>query len=517
MRNIFIKTTKRFGLVLASLAFVVGSFTGMAVPAVAASGPLDDIAYEVSRPDKNYSFVTTSLQEVEDAKASGFTLSRPIFMVSTTPGAGLSPIYRTERASATNFISLLTPSKREYDNASLKYGYTGKGIAFYAPMGSKTVPGSEMILRMKYVSGSNFRFVLPADKQDLLDKGYIVEGNAWFYSVGVPVVEPHAPPTPPSDVEPVGDGKFAIAVYPDTQQEVYPFSGDQFAERTNWTVNSKNTFDLRFVAHTGDMVSSGGNADVDLPTQFIIASNAFTKLDQASMPYLTSIGNHDTKAVCGGGGACDPAYTNLWARDTTVFNSYFSSSRQNLPDSQLFEPGKVDNAYKTFTAEGKKWLILTLELWPRVEAINWAKQVVSSHPNHNVIVTSHSLLNSDGTIKTTADYGIGKNSPRYLYDNLLLAYPNIKMAFCGHTGKAVSREDTGVNGNKVTTFLGTFHENNYNPIRIVTIDTVNNTVVSNILAASIRDDYKAAYPNSTLKSYSEYDVSYDNMNYVTPN
>lgn len=80
------------------------------------------------------------------------------------------------------------------------------------------------------------------------------------------------------------------------------------------------------------------------------------------------------------------------------------------------------------------WLVLTLELWPRVEAVQWARGVVAAHPRHNVIINTHAYLTADGSIAQNSDYGV--SSPQYLYDNLVKVYPNIKMVFSGHVGQA---------------------------------------------------------------------------------
>jgi hypothetical protein len=309
------------------------------------------------------------------------------------------------------------------------------------------------------------------------------------------------------------DGKFTLVIFPDTQQETFAHSKDLFLNRTKKVASEKDVRDIRFVGHTGDLVSAGGNIQVDRQDQYDAASAAYTAIDQSGIPYLMSIGNHDTKAVCGGGGACDPTKTREFFRDTTVFNSYFSTNRLKLPNAQLFEAGKVDNAYKTFSAEGTNWLILTLEMSPRTVAVNWAKNVVAAHPKHNVVILSHYLLDSNSTI-TASNAGYGETSGRYVYDNLILKYPNVKMAFSGHTGQAGHRTDVGANGNKVASFLGTFHANNFNPIRYLTIDTKNNTVTTDVQAATVRAAYLQKYPTTKLPDYNSYDAVFTGMNFI---
>ncbi len=159
---------------------------------------------------------------------------------------------------------------------------------------------------------------------------------------------------------------------------------------------------------------------------------------------------------------------------STTFNRYFPASRYQ-PEG-VYEQGKVDNNYQLFSAGGEDWMILTLELWPRRGVIDWARGVVGSHPDHNVIVQTHSYLSADGSIYGKHDYGA--TSPRFLFDHLISDYPNIKMVFSGHVGTAAAREDRTDAGTKVASFLGAFHTLASNPIRLVEIDTEAGTVAT---------------------------------------
>jgi hypothetical protein len=120
-------------------------------------------------------------------------------------------------------------------------------------------------------------------------------------------------------------------------------------------------------------------------------------------------------------GACPGANTRIAARDTATIRRYFPVSRFPAMHGE-FEPGKIDNAFSTFSAGGRQWMALTLELWARTAAVDWAKTVVASHPDYNVIVATHSYLDADGSIYPI-NGGYGANSPQYLYDNLIRRYP----------------------------------------------------------------------------------------------
>lgn len=156
-------------------------------------------------------------------------------------------------------------------------------------------------------------------------------------------------------------------------------------------------------------------------------------------------------------------------RDTSTFNSYFTAARYGAVGG-AFEKNKVDNVYSLYTAGGAKWMVLTLELWPRKSVVEWAETVVASHADYNVVVVTHDYLEPNGQIGTS-DGGYGDTSPTYLYDKLIGQYANIRMVLSGHVGIAGSRVDTGENGNKIYTFASTFHSNTTNPIRMFEIDT----------------------------------------------
>jgi hypothetical protein len=204
-------------------------------------------------------------------------------------------------------------------------------------------------------------------------------------------------------------------------------------------------------------------------------------LEAARIPYSLSIGNHDTQATGVGGGARDPDKTPAQQRDTSVFNSFFTAARYGAVKG-AFEPGKVDNIYSTFSADGTRWLVLNLELWPRVAVVSWARSVVASHPDDNVIIATHSYLTAGGGIYTGHDYG--DTSGQYLFDHLVKVYPNVKLVFSGHTGLGGQRTDVGVHGNKIVSYLQTFHSRLSNPVRLVQIDTAEGTIHTRIYVPS---------------------------------
>jgi hypothetical protein len=273
----------------------------------------------------------------------------------------------------------------------------------------------------------------------------------------------------------VAPGTFTIAVIPDTQNEV--FGADQrFANRTQWLVDNRSVLNLAFVLHTGDMM----NWDTADHAQYAVGRSAMNKLAAAGVPWIPAIGNHDPAAVCPGGSACpnQSAHDNL--RRTGTFNQYFPLSRFPWVGG-AFEGGKIDNAWSTFIAGNEDWLVLNLELWPRPTVISWAGAVIASHPNHNVVIVTHSYLNAGGGIEQT-NGGYGDTSPQYLYDNLVAPYSNVKLVFSGHVGTAGKRVDVRPDGSKVVSVLGTFHSDDTNPTQLMTVNTADGTISTKFYA-----------------------------------
>lgn len=266
---------------------------------------------------------------------------------------------------------------------------------------------------------------------------------------------------------------FTLAVMPDTQREFSIENRTDFPNRLQWLVDNQQKLNLKMVLQVGDLVDWDARDHI----QFVRASEGLEILEKAKMPYVLAIGNHDT-AMARPGGTSSLTVTQANVRVTTSFNTFFPLKRFACL-SQTFEKDKIDNATHVFQAGGLDWLVLNLELWPRQEPIDWAKKIVETHPHHNVIILTHSYLESTGEIKQDSDK-YGANSPQYLYDQLISQYPNIKLVFSGHTGRHIHRTDTAQNGNTIYAFLQCFHANLTNPVRLLTIDTKAGTMHSTI-------------------------------------
>jgi hypothetical protein len=280
---------------------------------------------------------------------------------------------------------------------------------------------------------------------------------------------------------------FTLAVLPDVQQET---SGPRFVNRLQWIVNNRTSQNIKFMLQCGDMMN------FNLDSQYAFMSEGLKTLDNAAFPYATCLGNHDTAAVRSDSGSAAPGDVNANLRNTAKYNAYFPTTRYRALGG-VYETGKIDNAWHAFTAGGLNWLVINLELWARTGAVDWAKTVVASHPNHNVIFLTHAHLNSDSTIQQN-NGGYGNNSPQYVFDQVIRQYANVRFVFSGHVGSHGYRVDTGVKGNKIHQFLQCYHDGATNPTRLIRIDTANGTIQSSVYCP---------YTNATKSDGSSFTVT----------
>ena len=189
----------------------------------------------------------------------------------------------------------------------------------------------------------------------------------------------------------------------------------------------------------------------------------------------------------------------LLVRHTEEFNGTFTAARYTSVGG-AYEPGKVDNIFSTFSAGGHRWLVLTLELWARPDVVSWARTVVEEHPQHNVIIQTHSYLNGDGSIGGD-NGGYGSTSPQYLWNNLVSQYANIKMVFSGHVGAATAGPTPASTATRSTRSCRPPRQAS-NPVRLLTIDPAGGTISTRI------------YAPWTNTSYPAYDKKYTGVKFV---
>lgn len=306
---------------------------------------------------------------------------------------------------------------------------------------------------------------------------------------------------------------FTFASIPDTQVEVGSTSGAlRFNNRLQWLADNKAALNLKYVWQVGDLQ----DWDDATHSHYVRASDGLRILEQANIPYGLTVGNHDTNAVCTGGGACPGANTSLEFRSINTWHMYYPPSRfaglttlctefgmfdarlmaaapvgisttnQNHPQfikDRCAQRNTTDNAYRTFTAGGLKWILINYEMWPRQAVQEWMETVLERYPNHNAILFTHMHLNGDGTVAGDfGGYGSPQGTPQMVQANIVTKFPNVRFTFSGHTGIAACNTFTGVNGNKIYSYLDNRREGSPPPnhVRLIKINVAARTATSEL-------------------------------------
>ena len=280
---------------------------------------------------------------------------------------------------------------------------------------------------------------------------------------------------------------FTIIAMPDTQHYVDGV-GDPatFAAQTQWIVDNKAARNIVFVTGLGDIVQNGNASD----SEWQIANNAYSLIEDPlttlladGIPYGLAVGNHDQSPIGGGSSA-----------STTKYNQYFGISRF---DGRVYYGGHHgsdnDNNYELFSASGMDFIIIHFEYdtTPEQSVLDWADTLLTTYSNRRAILTTHFMINQGNP----ASWGAQGQA---LY-NALSDHPNLFMMLGGHIHGEGQRQDTGVNGNVVTTLLSDYQDlpnggNGY--LRIMKFSPANN-----IITVSTYSPTLSLYGTSTVMGF----------------
>jgi len=202
---------------------------------------------------------------------------------------------------------------------------------------------------------------------------------------------------------------FSIVVLPDTQKYVNVINGgnpDIFTAQTQWVVDNAATMNTVFVTHEGDITDSTDRpAGMDVPAEWERANTSMTLLD-GIVPYGVLPGNHDYP--------------------TTYYNSHFPFTRyEGEPWYGGHYPSlRNDNNYQLFSAGGDDYIILHIEYDPNSSVTAWANSVLATYSDRQAIITTHSYLNTNGSL--TSDGGTA------IWNDIVTQNANVFFVLCGH-------------------------------------------------------------------------------------
>ncbi len=238
------------------------------------------------------------------------------------------------------------------------------------------------------------------------------------------------------------NGDFTLIAVPDMQY-IAGNNPENLSKITGWINENKELEAIRFVMFLGDMTDDNKKSEWESVT---------AATDELSVPFSVIYGNRDMNR--------DKDSRNL----KKFISAYPLSKFQSYSEyGGAFENSSLNTYYK-FEAGGLKYLIMALEFAPRDAVLEWANEIISANPDHNVIITTHGYLDDDGNIISDSSedsflnysyLGGEGNNGSGIWDKLVSKHKNIVLLLCGHRGDGdvIRRTDIGDHGNSVQTIM----------------------------------------------------------------
>lgn len=172
---------------------------------------------------------------------------------------------------------------------------------------------------------------------------------------------------------------ISLAVLPDTQYYA-ACRLPHLKRQSEWIARNAAERNIIAVLQLGDLT------DHNTPEQWEFVRDSLRPVTER-LPALLATGNHDH----GDGGRAN--------RRWTLFQRYFSPAGAPTAKvtSATLEPGNWENAYYRLPLPRVTLGVLVLEWSPRTSTVEWARAIVSKHPEDRIILVTHAYLYHDGT------------------------------------------------------------------------------------------------------------------------
>ena len=296
---------------------------------------------------------------------------------------------------------------------------------------------------------------------------------------------------------------FTIIGLPDTQYYTDIRHGGtpaHFTAQTQWIADNKDSLNIVFVAHLGDVVQKGNTKEIPWMyadySMSIIEDSLITNLEDG-IPYGIAVGNHDQGVGVGSVG--EPG-------ETELYNQYFGENRFLGRSYYGGHYGtKNDQHYVLFSASGYDFIAIFFEYNtdPEESVLVWADSLLNTYSTRRAIIVSHYII--DAGIQ--GNWGTqGQAIYEGLNDN-----PNMFLMLCGHKSAEGIRQDSTINGNIVYTLLSDYqyYPNGGNGfLRIMEFSPINNTIQVKTYSPTL-NQYET-------KGSSQFTLIYDMQLLITP-
>lgn len=215
-----------------------------------------------------------------------------------------------------------------------------------------------------------------------------------------------------------GDACFTIIALPDTQyysQANPPSRKDIFTNQTRWVVNQKNSRNIVFVTHLGDIVDYANST-----SQWVNANTSMAVLLDNDVPYGFCAGNHDQYPFREPNGG--------WHGD-----EYICFDHKVLDDKSYWHSDKFrgKNNIQTFRVGTLDFIIIHVEYHGNSTVLGWVNETLNANRDKRAIITTHSILYTNGTY-------IGQWEEN-LIEYIVKPNDNVFLALCGHAANRTNK------------------------------------------------------------------------------
>ncbi|WP_035606421.1 SUMF1/EgtB/PvdO family nonheme iron enzyme [Haloferula sp. BvORR071] len=250
------------------------------------------------------------------------------------------------------------------------------------------------------------------------------------------------------------DENFTVVALPDTQNYTSLTSPtDTFTRQTQWVLDNKETLNIKFLTHLGDIVNSPTNT-----SQWTRATDAMNLLN-AQLAYGTCPGNHDLASGSNhylerfGPNPTHASSVGRWINPATnqVYDWYRGSSPRGY------------SSYQIVPVNGRDFMFMHLDHDCPDEDMAWASSVLSAHPQVLTMITTHNYLAETGgtgvfgtgtgergyTAQPNVSIGPDRNKPEEVFNALVKPFNQVYMVICGHMFAIYNLEKINAAGNTV--------------------------------------------------------------------
>jgi len=382
--------------------------------------------YRVGETSVNYKSITYTGGTVEKGKWQNLTfvveennLTVTCYLNGSSIGTGTLKNTYDEHAITNKFLlgGTQKPGNSDYFKGIIK-----EAVLYTESLGASDVSalysnGTNSVTAEPLVHYDLTNAVDFADIPDLSGNGNdIICVNRWF-----------------TEKEPVTGYDYSFAVIGDTQKVTYN-DPDKLSLIYDWIADNAASKNIKYAFGLGDIVETASGLD----SEWTVAKNAIALLEGV-VPYSLIRGNHD---------------------NTAKFNSYFGTAEYKASLDGFYSDDDISNFYDLFEVGDDKYLLVGLDYGPSDDVLAWAGEIIESHPERKVIITTHAMLGSDGEWFTDSAengglQGGGLNNGPAIWDKLVKKYANIYLVLCGHdpSDNIIVKQAKGENGNTVTTML----------------------------------------------------------------